>query len=86
MIDYQQHLLKLEKQFSGVKNPEEMGTTGLVGWVCVASGIRLYRRFRQARRIIRERTGEKGVAGFVRACVASAPTQYRKERILHYAS
>lgn len=81
--DHMQKLHRLEQWFAGVKKPQDMGTTGLIGWVCVASGSKLYTRFRTARKIIRMRG--LNVDGFVRSCVMHAPGKWRQERIERYA-
>lgn len=83
--NYSKSMLRLESQFAGSTDPATMGTTGLIAWVCVAGGMRLYTRFRTARAIIRKRLGESALPGFVRACIAAAPCQWRKENIARYA-
>lgn len=85
VVDYSKIMLRLESQFAGATDPATMGTTGLVAWVSITSGIQLYTRFRTARAIIRKRLGESALSGFVRACIAAAPCQLRKERIARYA-
>jgi hypothetical protein len=81
--EYSQKIHRLEQSFAGVKNPHDMGTTGLIGWVCVSSGKDLYTRFRTARKIIRERG--LNVTGFVASCIKSCPCEWRRERIVRYA-
>lgn len=79
----------LEQTFAGVKNPEEMGTTGLIGWVLVGGsnyGRDLYNRVRTARRIIRARHGAGAVERFFRAVVAAAHTKWHAEQVARYAA
>ena len=80
---------RLEQTFAGVKSPEQMGTTGLIGWVLVGGSCHnsaLYNRVRTARKIIRARLGSAAVERFFRAVCAASHTRWHAEQVARYAA
>lgn len=81
---YSKRYVQLEAQYQGVKNPEEMGTTGLLAWViCQGAYFRGYNALRKATSIIRKRRGN--VLGFIRTLLKMCLTEFQAERITRWA-
>jgi hypothetical protein len=73
----------LEQSYAGVANPEEMGTTGLIGWTITGgSQKQAFNRARRAIRIVRSRRGS--AEGFSRAVLAAIPNKAQCERFAGY--
>lgn len=81
---WQSAYYRLEQTFAGVASPEEMGTTGLIGWVIAGPGgwKRGWNRTRKALCVVRSRRGS--VEGFSRAVLAATPNHAHRERLAGY--
>jgi len=79
-MTYDQKILALEARFAGVSDPESMGTTGLTGWVLTSGfGLRLYRAYRTAMRIVQQRGGNAD--GFAQCLTKDSPCEYHSSHI-----
>jgi hypothetical protein len=78
---------ELERMFAGVTRPEEMGTTGLVGWTLAGPGgmKRDWNRCRKAVSVVRRRhCHPKATEGFGRAVLALIHNRSQRERFARY--
>jgi hypothetical protein len=75
---------QLERQFEGVTDPAQMGTTGLVAWVLVGPGgsRQGWNRARRALTILKRRG--LGVEGFKRAVLAASYNKAVTEQFAGY--
>ena len=80
----QKRIVQLEQQCSGVSSPQDMGTTGLIAWVCTSRGANLWNHFRTACTIIQRRG--LPVDRFMKAVTKTAPDAYHRELLERYSA